>query len=161
MSELPKPAGSCRVVVQPIRWSWPSWLRPARWLQWLLVEYLKNTPKDDYLTKSHWHVHAIWQHRPGSTLAQVMAHSLTAPSHYLNQCGLIIVFYGIHLGAIYQEVPMNCIRLYPTQNLPYLTGRTIDLLCRLIRFKSVDVNLENVHSFNRFEGYLECINWWG
>ena len=113
---------------------------------------------NDYLTKSHWHVHAIWQHRPGSTLAQVMAHSLTAPSHYLNQCGLIIVFYGIHLGAIDQEVPMNCIRLYPTQNLPYLTGRTMEGLCRLIRFKSVDVNLENVHSFNRFEGYLECIN---
>ena len=28
---------------------------------------------------------AIWWHRSGSTLAQVMACSLTAPSHYLNQ----------------------------------------------------------------------------
>ena len=33
---------------------------------------------------------AIWQHRSGSTLAQVMACCLTAPSRYLNQCWLII-----------------------------------------------------------------------
>ena len=32
----------------------------------------------------------IWQRRSGSTLAQVMACCLTAPSHYLNQCWLII-----------------------------------------------------------------------
>ena len=29
---------------------------------------------------------AIWRHRSGSTLGQVMACCLTAPSHYLNQC---------------------------------------------------------------------------
>ena len=33
---------------------------------------------------------AIWRHRSGSTLAQVMACCLTAPSHYLTQCWLII-----------------------------------------------------------------------
>ena len=33
---------------------------------------------------------AIWRQRSGSTLAQVMACSLTVPSHYLNQCWLII-----------------------------------------------------------------------
>ena len=33
---------------------------------------------------------AIWWHRSGSTLTQVMAWCLTAPSHYLNQCWLII-----------------------------------------------------------------------
>ena len=32
----------------------------------------------------------IWWHRSGSTLAQVMACCLTAPSHYLNQRWLII-----------------------------------------------------------------------
>ena len=32
----------------------------------------------------------IWWHRSGSTLVQVMACCLTAPSHYLNQCWLII-----------------------------------------------------------------------
>ena len=33
---------------------------------------------------------AIWRHRSGSTLAQVMACCLMAPSHYLNQCWVII-----------------------------------------------------------------------
>ena len=33
---------------------------------------------------------AIWRQRTGSTLAQVMACCLTAPSHYLYQCWLII-----------------------------------------------------------------------
>ena len=33
---------------------------------------------------------AIWRQKTGSTLAQVMACCLTTPSHYLNQCWLII-----------------------------------------------------------------------
>ena len=33
---------------------------------------------------------AIWRHPSGSTLAQVMACCLMAPSHYLNQCWLLI-----------------------------------------------------------------------
>ena len=39
---------------------------------------------------SLWPDDAIWRHRSGSTLAQVMACCLTAPSHYLNQSWLII-----------------------------------------------------------------------
>ena len=39
---------------------------------------------------SLWPSDAIWRQRSGSTLAQVMACCLTAPSHYLNQCLLII-----------------------------------------------------------------------
>ena len=39
---------------------------------------------------SLWPCDTKWQHRSGSTLAQVMACCLTAPSHYLNQCWLII-----------------------------------------------------------------------
>ena len=38
---------------------------------------------------SLWPSDAIWPHRSGSTLAQVMAWCLMAPSHYLNQCCLI------------------------------------------------------------------------
>ena len=33
-----------------------------------------------------WPSEAIWRHRSGLTLAQVMACCLTAPSHYLKQC---------------------------------------------------------------------------
>ena len=39
---------------------------------------------------SLWPSDAIWRQRFGSPLAQVMACCLTAPSHYLNQCWLMI-----------------------------------------------------------------------
>ena len=39
---------------------------------------------------SSWPSDAIWRHRSGSTLVQVMACCLTAPNHYLNQCWLPI-----------------------------------------------------------------------
>ena len=39
---------------------------------------------------SLWPSDSIWRHKSGSTLAQVMASCLMAPSHYLNQCSLII-----------------------------------------------------------------------
>ena len=43
-----------------------------------------------YLLNSLWPSDAIWRQGSGSTLAQVMAWCLTAPSHYMNQCLLII-----------------------------------------------------------------------
>ena len=39
---------------------------------------------------SLWRGDSMWRHGTRSTLAQVMACCLTAPSHYLNQCWLII-----------------------------------------------------------------------
>ena len=42
------------------------------------------------IVNSLWPSDTIWWHKSGSTLAQVMACCLTAPSHYLNQCWLII-----------------------------------------------------------------------
>ena len=41
------------------------------------------------IINSLWPSDAIWRHISRSTLAQVMACCLTAPSHYLNQCWLI------------------------------------------------------------------------
>ena len=46
--------------------------------------------KECDFVNSLWPSDAIWRHRSGSTLAQVMACCLTAPSHYLNQCWLTI-----------------------------------------------------------------------
>ena len=43
-----------------------------------------------YFVNSSWPGDAIWRHGTRSTLAHVMACCLTAPSHYLNQCWLII-----------------------------------------------------------------------
>ena len=48
------------------------------------------------LLKKMWPSDAIWRHRSGSTLAQVMAGCLTAPSHYLKQCWLIISYADWH-----------------------------------------------------------------
>ena len=42
-----------------------------------------------YCIYSLWPNDAIWRHKSRSTLAQVKACCLTAPSHYLNQCWLI------------------------------------------------------------------------
>ena len=42
---------------------------------------------------------AIWDHRTWSTLVQVMAWCLRAPSHYLNQCWLTMKSGHIHLRA--------------------------------------------------------------
>ena len=52
--------------------------------QWLKVYFLWKS-----LINSLWPSDAILR-RTGSTLVQVMACCLTAPSHYLNQCWLII-----------------------------------------------------------------------
>ena len=52
---------------------------------------------------------AIWRWRSWSTLVQVMACCLTAPSHYLNQCWLIISEAQWHIRAIAQEMPQPSI----------------------------------------------------
>ena len=54
----------------------------------------------DFATKiclkinSLWPSDAIWRHRSWSTLAQVMACCLSAPSHYLNECWISTYWYG-------------------------------------------------------------------
>ena len=59
-----------------------------------------------YQVNSLWPCDAKWRQGSMSTLAPVMACCLTAPSHYLNQCWLIIIrSSGIHLRAILQEKP--------------------------------------------------------
>ena len=54
---------------------------------------------------------AMWRHRAGSILAhpQVMSCCLMAPSHYLNQCWLIIKGVLWQLRAILQELVVNLI----------------------------------------------------
>ena len=52
---------------------------PGVWLYWALSFVNSLVPSD-----------TIWWHRSWSTLVQVMACCLKAPSHYLNQCWLII-----------------------------------------------------------------------
>ena len=54
----------------------------------------------NYFLNSLWSSDTIWRQKSGSTLAQVMACCLTAPSHYLNQCWLIFseILWRSHKG---------------------------------------------------------------
>ena len=79
-----------RVVSPGGCWRWtPPWCYEL----WMLVNIT-------CYINSLWPSDAIWWHRSGPTLAQVMACCLTAPSHYLNQCWLIIseVLWHSHKG---------------------------------------------------------------
>ena len=54
-----------------------------------------------------WPSDTIWWYRSGSTLARVIACCLMAPSHYLNQCWLIIHEAHWHLseGNLTEKIP--------------------------------------------------------
>ena len=58
---------------------------------------------------SLWPSDPRWRQRSGSTLAQIMACCLTAPSHYLNQCWLIISEVRWHIRAISWQMPQPSI----------------------------------------------------
>ena len=63
-------------------------LKPEKAVQLLADDHFKPMMNQ---FNSLWHSDAIWWHRSRSTLVQLMACCLTAPSHYLNQCWLIII----------------------------------------------------------------------
>ena len=54
------------------------------------VNFSQKGPVKKRFLNSLWPGEVIWRHGTRSTLAQIMACCLTAPSHYLNQCWLII-----------------------------------------------------------------------
>ena len=69
-----------------------GWRTHNEWGEWRTVCTLFDLGKmsnEDWIN-SLWPNDVIWWHRSGSTLVQVMACCLMAPSHYLNQCSLII-----------------------------------------------------------------------
>ena len=84
------------------RWHYQS--RPSRHLRchyyWCQCRCIIDVFHDDI--NSLWPRDAIWRQMSGSTLAQVMACCLTAPSHYLIRCWLIISEVLLHssLGII-------------------------------------------------------------
>ena len=89
---------------------------------------------------------AIWPHRSGSTLA--------APSHYLNQCLLIIrAFCGIHVRANSQDILINlihtmCSHITLLKELPHLT-ETNELTSVLNWFPNLQWSLETWNSNNK------------
>ena len=91
-------------------WLIDNWPPPRNIIQWCLNENLhifnwENVCMFAKLCQyyyfslnilTHCGLMTSWRHRSGSTLAQVMACCLTAPSHYLNQCWLIISEIQLH-----------------------------------------------------------------
>ena len=55
-----------------------------------IMSFSKPNQQQHVLVYPSWPCDTIWQQRSWSTLVQVMAYCLKAPSHYLNQCWLII-----------------------------------------------------------------------
>ena len=56
----------------------------------VVLAIVTSAPNRGLRINSLWPGDAIWQQKTGSILAQVMACCLTASSHYMNKCGLII-----------------------------------------------------------------------
>ena len=97
----------------------------------ILLQPASGLPSEVHGTGEHMLADSLWPsdnilwHRSGSTLAQVMAWCLTAPSHYLNQCWLVIILRST--GAVSQEVLMLlicniCSEITLLKLLPHLSG---------------------------------------
>ena len=81
----------------PVHWQWgyymQSYTKPSKWLFELKKTWRRTWCHESVhivLLNSLWPSDVIWRQRSRSTLTRVMACCLTAPSHYLNQCWLII-----------------------------------------------------------------------
>ena len=72
----------------------PDSTKPLSEPDWLIIIWINGDQVRYGITRAPW-VNSlcprdtIWWHKSGSTLAQIMACCLMAPSHYLNQCWLI------------------------------------------------------------------------
>ena len=97
---------------------------------------------------SLWPSDAIWWQGSGSTLAQVMACCLMAPSHYLSQCWLIIseVMWYSHVGNFTGNAPdinnKNVLQNYTIEIIsmsPYFSGSSeLKIIC--VDFDPLSVN---------------------
>ena len=74
-------------MVQIMAWHWPEDKLLSEPMMVSLLTHICITRP--LWVNSLWPNDAIWQHGSMSTLVQVMACCLTAPSRYLNQCWLI------------------------------------------------------------------------
>ena len=100
-----------------------------------LIELQPHLVNDTHLiwssiewVNSLWPCDVIWWHESVSTLAQVMAWCLTAPSHYLKQCWLVIcaVWQNSH-ESNFTGVPkllfyISSLRMTFLKLLPHLPG---------------------------------------
>ena len=75
------------------------------------------------LFNSLWPSDAMWCHRTSSTLVDVMACCLMAPSHYINQCLLIIS------GVLWQSPEGNCTENAQDKTQPSISKISFAIIC--------------------------------
>ena len=82
-----------------------------------------NTMAGDNIFNSLEPSDIIWQQKSGLRLAQVMACCLAAPSHYLNQCWLVMrcVLWRSPISKVLMNIThCMCSKIPPLKLLPYL-----------------------------------------
>ena len=115
-SNLFSASGSCKIYTWQILCLLMAWLhRKAGHLQ------------PQYRINSLWSSDTKWGHRSGSTLSQVMACCLMAPSYYLSQCWRKIIKILWHLGQYLLEYsryrpPKLYIKFTHLKSRPHLQG---------------------------------------
>ena len=104
---------SCSVI----KWSTQTPKHKLKQFQWTIKQFQQidwsNITR--YQTSCYCNIlepsHVIWQQRSRSTLARVIVCCLTAISHYLNQCWLIIIRVLWHLPQ--DNFTRHCENIYP------------------------------------------------
>ena len=95
-ASTPVPSRLNSHIRNSLDWVRSTGTRSSNQLTWLVLPiwHQQTSPSDankcDIAINSLWPSEAIWRQGSRSTLVQVMVCCLTAPSHYLNQCWLII-----------------------------------------------------------------------
>ena len=128
---------------------------------------------------SVWPSDAIWLHCSGSTLAQVMAWCLTAPSHYLNQCWLIIKVFPrqspesnftrradelilLHICVKKRDIPWGSFLHYQLSHYSDITWTSFHLNSRateLIVQQLVQANKKKIKALHYWP-FAREIHWW-
>ena len=104
------------------------------------------------LVNSLWPSDAIWWQRSGSTLVQVMACCLTAPSHYLNQCWLIISKVLWHSS---EDIIIR--RFEGTNQYSKIEDYIFKITLRSPRGQWVNLGLTSINSLPRDELHQLCL----
>ena len=98
---------------------------------------------------------AIWGHRSGSTLAQVMACCLMAPSHYLDQCWIIIK------GALQHSTDSS---FTSGHELNVFRDYTFKIITKSPRGQWVNISWKNINTCSSVWWLAVCWNenpmWW-
>ena len=84
-------------------------IKVRKWISNYILQILSNpcpNHTQTMLVNSLWPSDAIWRHKSGSPLAQVMACCLMASSHYLNQYWLIIseVLWHLYMRVFHKKI---------------------------------------------------------